>query len=325
VRAGLRREETGTDSTEFDPRTTEELRAAGFNVTAGRATTIPGLQYQYFSKPRVHRTGNYDNLFPSASLKYRIAPSLDAQFGFSTTIRRPTFRDLAGVWTVNDDAMTVTAPNPQLTPETSRNYSARLAYYFEPVGIFAVNAFQNSVKGLFSNDRLTAAEFGYDGDLDLAGYEFITTSQSANRVLVRGMEYEYSQSLSFLPEPFKGLNVRASYTRNYAEIKKTNMIPHSINAGLSYAFRRVSAYANLNWRDNYPTTVTGNPRFYRHRSNLDIGGSYRFNARYSFFFSARNIFNAPYIVMEQVGLNPAAAQFYQVIGTNWTFGFKGVW
>ena len=325
VRAGLRREDTHTDALEFDPRTAAEIRAAGFNVVAGRATTIPGLQYQYFSKPRVHRKGSYDSLFPSASLKYRITPQLDAQFGFSSTIRRPTFRDLAGVWTINDEAFTVTAPNPQLTPETSRNYSARLAYYFEPVGIFAVNAFQNSVKGLFSNDRLTAAEFGYSGDLDLSAYEFITTSQSVNRVVVRGMEYEYSQSLSFLPEPFRGLNVRASYTRNYAEIKKANMIPHSLNAGVSYAYRRASAYANLTWRDDYPTTVTGNPRFYRHRTNLDIGGSYRFNARYSAFFSARNIFNEPYIVMEQVGANPAAAQFYQVIGTNWTFGIKGVW
>ena len=273
----------------------------------------------------MHRTGDYDNLFPSASLKYRINSQLDAQLGFSTTIRRPTFRDLAGVWTINDEAFTVTAPNPQLTPETSRNYSARVAYYFEPVGVFAVNAFQNSVRGLFRNDRLTAAEFGYSGEIDLSAYEFITTSQSANRVVVRGMEYEYSQSLAFLPEPFRGLNVRASYTRNYAEIKKANLIPHSANAGVSYAYRRASAYANLTWRDNYPTTVSGNPRFYRHRTNLDLGGSYPFSARYSAFFSARNIFNAPYIVMEQVAANPAAAQFYQVIGTNWTFGFKGVW
>ena len=29
------------------------------------------------------------------------------------------------------------------------------------------------------------------------------------------------------------------------------MIPHSINAGLSYAYRRFNVYTNLNWRDNY--------------------------------------------------------------------------
>ena len=40
--------------------------------------------------------------------------------------------------------------------------------------------------------------------------------------------------------------------------------------------------------------------------------------------AARNIFNEPYVIMEKVGANPAVAQFYEVNGTNWTFGVKGV-
>jgi iron complex outermembrane receptor protein len=325
VRAGLRREETGTDTLDFDPRSPAELAAAGFGETAGRATTIDGLKYQYMSKPRVHRTNDYGNMFPSASLKYKINENFDAQLGFSSTIRRPPFRDIAGVFSINDDNLTVTAPNTLLKPETSKNIAARLAYYFEPVGILAVNVYQNNVKGLFlSNQRLTAAEYGYSGDLDLSAYEFITTEQSDNDVTVRGMELEYSQSLSFLPGPFKGLNIRGSYTRSYASIAKANMIPHSINGGISYGYRWFNVYANLNWRDNYPTTITGNPRFYRHRANLDIGGSYRLTPRVSFFFSARNVFNEPYVIMEKVGSNPAVAQFYEVNGTNWTFGVKSV-
>jgi iron complex outermembrane receptor protein len=324
VRAGLRREETETDALEFNPRSSAELAAAGFRETNGRADTIDGLKYQFFSKPKVHRTGGYDNMFPSASVKYKISENFDAQLGFSSTIRRPTFRDVAGVWLINDDALTVNAPNSSLKPETSKNLAARIAYYFEPVGILAANVYQNNVKGLFITNRLTAQEFGYSGDLDLSNYEFITTTASVNDVTVRGMELEYSQSLSFLPQPFKGLNVRASYTRSYASIAKANMIPHSINGGLSYGYRQLNVYANLNWRDNYPTTVTGNPRFYRHRANLDIGGGYRITPRINFFFSARNIFNEPYVIMEKVGNNPAVAQFYEVNGINWTFGLKSV-
>ncbi len=327
VRAGVRREETSTDAEEFKPRSPEELAAAGFPETNGRATTIPGLQYQFLSQPKVHRTGNYDNLFPSASVKYRFSDHLDLHLGFSSTIRRPTFRDLAGVWIINDEAFTVNAPNPTLKPEKSKNFSGRLAYYFEPVGIFAINVFQNNVRGLFRTNRLTAEEFGYRGnagEIDLSNFEFITTTSSAEEVTVRGMEYEYSQSLSFLPHPFKGLNVRASYTRNYAEIKTTNMIPHSVNAGLSYAYGRFNGYANVNWRDDYPTTITGNPRFYRHRTNVDIGGGVKITSRMNAFFAARNIFNEPYVIMEQVRDNPAVAQFYEVNGITWTFGLKTV-
>ncbi len=325
LRAGIRRENTFTDSLEYNPRSPAELAAAGFPETNGRATTIDGLKYQFFSKPKIHREGSYHNYFPSASVKYKISQNFDAQLGFSSTIRRPTFRDISGVWDVNDEALTVRTPNPSLQPETSRNFAARVAYYFEPVGILAANVYQNNVRGLFITNTLTAQEFGYRGDLDLSNYDFITTTSSANDVTVRGMELEYSQSLSFLPAPFKGLNVRASYTRSYASILKANMIPHSVNAGVSYAFRKLNLYTNLNWRDNYRTNVTGNPRFYRHRANLDIGGGYRITSRINFFFSARNIFNEPYLIMEQAGANAPSVQFYEVNGTNWTFGVKTVW
>jgi outer membrane receptor protein involved in Fe transport len=174
-------------------------------------------------------------------------------------------------------------------------------------------------------NRLTAEEYGYRGDLDLSTYEFITTTASVNDVTVRGMELEYSQSLSFLPDPFKGMNIRASYTRSYASILKANMIPHSVNAGLSYANHRFNVYSNLNWRDNYRTNITGNPRFYRHRANIDIGGGYRISRSISFFFSARNIFNEPYRIMEQAPGQAPVVQFYEVNGTNWTFGVKSIW
>jgi outer membrane receptor protein involved in Fe transport len=321
----LRREETSGDALEWDPRSVAELAAAGFAESAGRATTIPGLEYQFLSQPRVHRESSYGNMFPSASLKYKINPHFDAQLGFSTTIRRPTFRDVAGVWIINDDALTVSAPNTSLQPERSKNLAARLAYYFEPVGILAANVYQNTVRGLFRSNRLTAEEFGYKGDLDLSAYEFITTIASLNEVTVRGMELEYSQSLSFLPGFLRGFNVRASYTRSYADILKANMVPHSVNAGVSYGHRWFNLYTSLNWRDNFPTTITGNPRFYRHRANIDFGGGIRFTPRISFFFAARNIFNEPYIIMEQVGANAPVHQFYEINGTNWTFGVKSIW
>src|SRR5687768_7996256 len=51
MRAGLRWEQTSGDATELDERTASEVTAAGFPVGAnGRATTIPGLEYQFFSK-----------------------------------------------------------------------------------------------------------------------------------------------------------------------------------------------------------------------------------------------------------------------------------
>jgi TonB-dependent receptor len=321
LRAGLRREATETDSLEFDARSSREVTAAGYAISAGRATTIPGVQYQFLSKPRLHRVGDYDHLFPSASLKYNFTRNLDLQVGFSKTVKRPQFGDVAGVWVINDDTLTITAPNVNLKPETSSNYSVRLARYFEPVGQVAINFFQNDIKDLhLANTRVSGAQFN-PGDPTYDGYTFVTTVQSPNNVRVRGMELEYSQSLSFLPQPLNGLGVRASYTRNYAQVIVTNMSPNLVSAGLSYALGRMNAYANMNWGDSRPTVANGT-QYLRHRLNLDVGGSYRITSRVSAFFSVRNVLNAPYNIMEQVGTNPAASRFFQKFGVTPTLGVK---
>jgi TonB-dependent receptor len=323
LRAGLRYEDTGTEAKEPNPRTAAEVRAAGFQETNGRATTVAGLQYQYFSKPKLTRAGGYDNWFPSASVKYKFQRNFDLHFGYSSTIRRPTIRDVAGVWDINDDALVVAAPNPNLRPETSDNFAARLAYYFEPVGILALNAFQNDVQGLHRAQQQTAQEFGYTGT-ELAGYLFNTTVSSPEKVRIRGLEFEYSQSLAFLPKLFRGLNVRAAYTRSYSDVVLPGMSPHGASAGLNYTLGRVNVYANSHWRDLLPNNVAGTSVI-RQRATLDVGGGLKFSRRYSFFFSGRNIFSHPVITMQKSGTNPWVATTVEVTGAVWTFGVKGVW
>jgi TonB-dependent receptor len=321
VRAGLRREETETDAREFDARSSNETRAAGFAVAAGRATTIPGLQYQYLSRPRVPRTGGYDNLFPSAAVKYNLTRQLDLQVGFSRTVRRPSVTSLAGVWQIDDDALTVNAPNVNLQPEYSDNFSVRLARYFEPVGVVAVNFFQNNIEGLHQTGTRIGSEEFAPGEKLYEGYTFITTTQSANDVRVRGMELEYSQSLSFLPRPWSGFSLRASYTRNYAQVTVANMSPHLVAAGLNYSHRRGQLYANMNWASSRPINAA-NTQYQRHRINVDVGGSLRLSPKVLAFFAVRNVLNEPFIRMEKVGANPAAAQFFQKFGVTPTVGVR---
>src|SRR6185295_16520877 len=193
--------------------------------------------------------------FPSASLKYNLWRNLDLHFGYSATIRRPSYVNLAGVWVIDDSPPTVTAPNPRLKPETSDNYAARVSYYFEPVGQLAATFTQRVVKDLFITDRLTAQESGYTGDDELKSYEFITTSNSPDTIKIRSMELEYNQSLSFLGEKFKRLSVRGSYTRLYAEVPRANLTPHLASGGLNYSLNKLNVYGNWNWSDDVNTNV----------------------------------------------------------------------
>ena len=323
ARAGLRWEETTTQANEADTRTPAELRVAGFPVNAaGRATTIPGIQYQFLSQPRVNRTGSYDNLFPSASLKYSPRRNLDLHFGYSSTIRRPSYVNLSGVWIVNDTALTVTAPNPRLKPETSDNYAARVAYYFEPVGQLAVTFTERRVENLFITDRLSAEEFGYAGDPEFGNYEFITFENGTGRIRIRSMELEYNQSLAALGPLFRRLSVRAAYTRLYAEIPRANLTPHLASGGLNYTYNRLNVYANWNWSDDVNTNVAGTT-YRRHRTNVDAGGGWRLNNTYSLSVSIRNVLNTPYINMQRFATGPTALTRHETVGQSWTFALKG--
>lgn len=327
LRAGIRWEDTNTNVLERNPRTGAEMAAAGYAVggptstTPGVAVTIPGLDYQYFSKPPVHRTSDYDNFFPSASLKYRLPLNIDLQLGFSSTIRRPTFGDLTGAWLINETQRTVTAPNKNLRPEKSRNLALRLSKYFEPRGLLAINLYQNTIRGLFQTNQLTAEQFGpVESGYDFTGYTFTTTTQSANENMIRGMEIEYNQELRFLPRPLSGFSIRGSYTRTYADTPMTLIVPRSVTAGLNYGRGKFSAYANYTWDDTNLQAIGTITRAYRHEGKVDLGGSYRLTRNWSLYFYGRNVLNAPRLVIERSGNNPWITYGYFTNGTNWTFG-----
>ncbi|MFM8535124.1 MAG: TonB-dependent receptor domain-containing protein [Acidimicrobiia bacterium] len=322
-RAGLRWERTSTDSDELNPRTAEEVRRAGYPVDDGRALTIPGLEYQFNSRPRTHRRGSYDNFFPSASWKYRVTDSLHAQLGYSSTIKRPNISTLSGVWQVNDETMRVIAPNPNLKPERAQNLSAFVAYYFEPVGSLSVHAYESRIKNLHRSGEATAEQFGYRGT-EYAGYSFVTSVASQEEVKLRGLEFEYSQSLSFLPKPFNGLGVRAGYTRIYASRYVPQMVPHGSNAGLNFAARRVNVFANWLWRDNVRTSNYG-LTFTRHRASVDLGGSLQLSKKLSLFFNGRNLTSSPTEMRQIFGALPAVSTQYMLTPTLWTFGLKAVY
>jgi hypothetical protein len=99
LQGGVRWERTTTRSKEWDPRTSAEVRAAGFpvNNATRRATTIPGMPYQFFSQPRVTRTGEYDKWFPGVSGKYAFTDSLNLHLGYNRAISRPPVTALHAV------------------------------------------------------------------------------------------------------------------------------------------------------------------------------------------------------------------------------------
>lgn len=293
LRGGLRWERTQNSSVELDALSPQEVTSAGFAVSAstGRATTIPGLEYQFHSRPSVQRKRDYSHFFPSASAKFSISKDLTAHVGYSRTITRPEISVLAGVWSIDETDRIIRAPNPGLDPAISDNLSGRLAYFFEPVSMIAVDFYMNRVNGLFQSQELTAAEYGNtDPRFDL--FTFITTARvPGDAVNIRGVEVELNHSMSYLPGLFSGLSVRGSFMYNDPDVPIVRVANKVASFSVSYKKGPVQLFFNSFWNDHKYRSVT--PSYFYRRLEGSLSGQLQITKQVETFFSIRNLFNTP--------------------------------
>jgi TonB-dependent receptor len=320
LQTGLRWEETKTASKEYDPLLLSQVRAAGFPVSGTEASTIAGLDYRYRSRPRVVRTGQYDNWFPTFSAKYDIRPNLLAHFGYNQAIQRPGFNHVSGLWAVNEDALIVSVPNPGLLPENTEKYMTRLEYYFEPVGHLGVGAFQTNVENMRELQEFTAEEFGVD-DPFYFDYIFRTQASGTGKRRLKGYEVDYRQQLAFLPGFLKGTSVYANYTRTLSSTRKGGVAPHHIKGGFSFRYRRFALGSNVSW---YPDTPRNNQyQFRREYTSIALNLDYKLSQRTSLFVIGKNITNE---VEVEAQITPDGHEWdrqYSHYGSIWTLGIRG--
>ncbi len=328
LRYGVRFEETSNEFNEFDPRRRDEVIAAGhpWNNSTSRSTTFNGLQYQYFSQPKVVRESKYDDMFPSVLFKYKIFPNLELQAGFNQAISRPPVDNLTGVWIIDEINERVTAPNAGLQPEYSDNYQTRLAYYFEgrSPGQLSVAFSQNDISNLRTTYDFTAEEFGVT-DAEFQNFIFRSTDNSTEERRFRGMEVQYNQALGFLPQKLRGTNVNVAYTRAYANVRRNNLAQHRLTSRLGYAYAKFNGSLGMVWRDNSPDGNEG--RYKRALAQFDLSLNYRLHRRASLFIQGRNIFNQPVLwydtpIGNTEGVGSVVTRM-QEYGANWVFGVKG--
>jgi len=325
LRGGLRWEHTESIVSEFDPLIAAQVAAAGYPInTSRRPTSIAGVQYQYFSQPRIKRPTDYDRYFPSIMGKYSFARNLQFQAGFNQAMSRPPVDDLNGVWSINDTTFVITAPNPALKPEKTNSYNARVAYYFEPAGEFSIGLKQTDVTNLRQDLRISAEDFGYGDDPEYASYEFQTTVNSAEERRFRSLELAYRQSLSFLGEKLRGTTVNLGYTRAYSDARRPNLAPHRVSANIGYRYKKFGTRLGAIWHDDIPwSSIDG--RYKRHSSMFDWSAEYQVHRYATVFFQARNIFNRPVLWFERAdaGVGGGVLQALENYGANWVFGIKG--
>jgi iron complex outermembrane recepter protein len=351
------------------------LRAEQTNVHAQGPLSDPTLNYQRDSSGRVVRnaagqiqlivpTSNalgvsqrtlleratnvekeYLRLFPSFNASYNIRENLIARAAYYTTVGRPNFNQYAGAITLPDVELApptaaINVNNAAIKAWDAQTFKVRLEHYFEGVGQVSIGAFQRDIENFFGTTRFRATpEFLalYDLDPDLYGrFDVATQHNVQGTVRVTGVEFDYKQALTFLPQWARGVQIFANASALRATGDETadfaGYVPRVYNWAISLTRPKFNVRANWNYRGRSrlaPLTGTGiEPGTFTWMSKqlfLDLQGEYYFRRSFGIFANLRNVGDATNDTQIFGPSTPEHARFRQrtTYGSLWSFGVKG--
>jgi TonB-dependent receptor len=284
--------------------------------------TIPYINYQY-SPGRHNQYGEYDNWFLSGGAKYELTRNLVLQVAGAQSILRPSYDNLAGVITIDDVRSIAMVPNPNLKPETSNKYFASVQYYLEPAGTLSISAYELNIKNLSSTARrtVTAAEAGYGDDPAYAGFTFQQVTNLAGTQKMKGVDFEYSQQLVFLPGFWRGFSVFGSISRTVSELQLVGVVPKAANGGIRFGNHKFNLQVRGTWQSaKIDSFATNEIRWQAERFLVDVSGGYKFNRTYELTLSGRNITDA---FQDYYSNTPGLLRSREILGPIWTLGVRG--
>jgi TonB-dependent receptor len=277
-----------------------------------QADPVGTAQRDYANNFRT-RDGSYTKSFPSIHLWRNFTPNLKGRVSWSTSFGRPPMDNALPIETANETAQTLTVGNPELLPQTARNWDLVAEYYFEPAGNLSVGWFHKAIEnfivsGINVGPIAAGTDNGYNGEY--AGFMQLTTS-NAGRAIAQGWEFSYVQQFRFLPGLLKGLRLNANFTilnahGTYAGTtylrnnQVPGFVPRSGNLSLSWNYRKFGTRLLYNYTSeqlafnssfNAAAPSRSNYMMAREVANLSLTWQLRPNVTLQ--LDVANIFNEP--------------------------------
>jgi len=200
----------------------------------------------------------FNNWLPSFNLRAELTPDLIARLAASRVLTRPNMTQTAPQISVSTDAPTASGGNPDLQPFLATQFDGSLEWYFRPNASLTGAVFYKKM-----DDYITAQNVNID--IPGRGTVLLNTQVNGGNAKVYGVEAAYNQVFDFLPAPFDGLGVQASYTHTSVRSNYTagarpivdqliGLSKNSYNLVGFYDYGPVSARLSYVWRGRYLTS-----------------------------------------------------------------------
>jgi TonB-dependent receptor len=222
----------------------------------------------------------YSDTLPSLNLVAELAPDLLLRFGAAKVMSRPGLGSLTpGVTvSVSGSARTVSGGNPLLDPTRATTADLGLEWYFDEGAILGLAVFYKDIDSFIQNTResMIYADSGLpasllDGTTATVNDEFVfTVPINTPGGELQGLEFNYTQSFTFLPGLWQDFGVQLNYTYVDSEIQyllssgaaaqkaaMTGQSKNSWNATVFYEGERFSGRISATNRDDFLIQVPG--------------------------------------------------------------------
>ena len=241
---GLRAEQTNvnaegplTDNTRNYQRNAAGAVIRGSNGQPLLITTDPLARARLTLIERgLHAKKEFLRYFPSINASYNVSENLIARAAYFYSVGRPNFNQYAGGLTLpdleappNPTSNRIVVNNAGIKAWTAETAKVMLEYYFPKVGMVSVGAFRRDFENFFGSIVMKPTPefltiYGLDpntyGDYDVA-----TQHNIQGKVAMEGVDVNYRQELTFLPDFARGIQVFA----NAAALRATGDVTAAAN------------------------------------------------------------------------------------------------
>lgn len=234
---------------------------------SAKIRAIAGVRYErtdlnlISADPNLER-GRLDNndFLPSLNLIYSFNDNTNVRFGYSRTLARPTFRELAPFASFDFIGGYVLVGNPELQRTTIDNIDLRWETYPRPGEIFSISGF---VK-FFDNpiERVLNVDQGFNEQVEF-------TFENLPDATLLGFEVEAKKRLDFIADFLSDVTIGGNFTYIFAEVENPESLQQVIsdlNSFVDPVNRRlygqspyvVNAYVNYQNEQGTSVNVTFN-------------------------------------------------------------------
>ena len=268
-------------------------------------TSSRGFLYFATRAPAARAEGrDYTKTLPSMNLSVGLKDNLFLRTAMAGVMARPNLSQLSTSTTLSPAEASVdgvprgNGGNPDLKPYAATQYDVSLEWYVGKGGLLSVAGFLKDIKASI----LTASRFEtYDVGSGPIEY-LVQRPANGPATKVKGAEFTAQQIFSFLPSPFDGLGINASYTHtidseqsrdfDHDPVPLEGLSGNSYNVVVFYEKRGLGVRAAYNYRSSFVTETSssnGRPLFRKDVGQLDLSAYYQINKFLTLTLGAVNV------------------------------------